>query len=283
MYFGAFPAGRNNPSRAAATPRPRAAHPMMATGRPAAWRASLVACCLACCATARGLVLPRLSLLLQSDLSTKYVSQGCHESKRLSLQQRSQLTRLCCKAADGTDASTWYFTCRHTYEETLVAELERAGAQAQQTDFPGLVQATIDNYDCSSTSALETALRSLDPAYALQVLPNALQIPASSGSALVAGVVPFLEARMSWKASPPAIQVGFWHCLFPGVLQTVQAPGGSLRPEYAELEAAPRGALAVHSIVPQQLKGTPKPKMVRSSVSTLLPMHKCEESAASLA
>lgn len=66
----------------------------------------------------------------------------------------------------------------------------------------------------------------LDPTYALQVLPEAEEISADTTAALVRACLASLKLE-----------------------------------ERAALQAAPRGALAVHSLVPDMFKGSPKPKM----------------------
>ncbi len=113
-------------------------------------------------------------------------------------------------------AAPWLFTCRHTYEPTLVAEMRhrripflRAGELA-----PGLVRADLPT---------DVLLAACNPAYALQVLPHAVEVFAPSIRAL---------------AEPIADK-----------LRTV-------------LDAHP-GAWDLHALVPGQFKGNPKPPMRR--------------------
>ena len=105
-------------------------------------------------------------------------------------------------------------TCRHTYEETLLAAVARLGFADVRADVlaPGLVR-------------LHRALSpdELNPAYALQILPDARLVTAPSIRAL---------------AEPLALQI----------------------PQL--LDAHP-GAWDIHALVPGQLKGNPKPPMRR--------------------
>ena len=111
--------------------------------------------------------------------------------------------------------TAWYFTCDPKFESCLSAEMARAGADTSFIE-PGLLRAP-------GLASTDDPL-SHDYAYALQVLPSAAQIDASSIGALQRGVLDHVAQHD------------------------------------AELRGAARGALAVHSLVPDLLKGAPRPK-----------------------
>ena len=111
-------------------------------------------------------------------------------------------------------APAWYFTCDPKFESSLTAEFARAGFADTSFIEPGLLRAP----------GLADDPLSHDYAYALQVLPSAAQIDASSIGALQRGVLDHVAQHD------------------------------------AELRGAARGALAVHSLVPDLLKGAPRPK-----------------------
>lgn len=112
--------------------------------------------------------------------------------------------------------TAWYFTCDPKFESSLTAEFERAGIADTSFIEPGLLRAP-------GLASTDDPL-SHDYAYALQVLPSAAQIDASSIGALQRGVLDHVAQHD------------------------------------AELRGAARGALAVHSLVPDLLKGAPRPK-----------------------
>ena len=114
-------------------------------------------------------------------------------------------------------APAWYFTCDPKFESSLTAEFARAGFADTSFIEPGLLRAP------GLASTVDDPL-SHDYAYALQVLPSAAQIDASSIGALQRGVLDHVAQHD------------------------------------AELRGAARGALAVHSLVPDLLKGAPRPK-----------------------
>jgi hypothetical protein len=116
-----------------------------------------------------------------------------------------------------------YFTCRHTYENILMEELQRIAQNerlALTSPFPGVVR-------IEPNHALDTSL--WDPVYALQALPNAVVISGQSINDLAQEVETALLAEDMH-------------------IRTVTA-----------LRAAPRGSLAVHALVPGMCKGQGKP------------------------
>ena len=112
--------------------------------------------------------------------------------------------------------TAWYFTCDPKFESSLISECARAGIADTSFIEPGLLRAP-------GLASTDDPL-SHDYAYALQVLPSAAQIDASSIGALQRGVLDHVAQHD------------------------------------AELRGAARGALAVHSLVPDLLKGAPRPK-----------------------
>ena len=98
-----------------------------------------------------------------------------------------------------------YFACRHTYESTLRKELERVGASRTSSPCPGLVAAS--------------DAEGLDPAYALQTLPDAHAVSGESAKDLATAALAALPLKL--------------------------------------LAGAPRGSLVTHCLVPDTLKGRP--------------------------
>ena len=110
----------------------------------------------------------------------------------------------------GVAPSSWHYTCRHGFEATLVAELARSDVTASAR-LPGLV------------SVAGTGLGlSMDPVYALQVLPRAREVSAPSVSALTRGVLGMIDDEIT----------------------------------SCTLDDLQRGTLHVHAMVPPMLKGT---------------------------
>lgn len=115
-----------------------------------------------------------------------------------------------------------FYTCRHTYEGVLQDEIvlhSLASPAACTSPLPGLVR----------VAASEQLPSELDPVYALQVLPKAVEVRAESVKTLATAVVDALMESVDVEA----------------------------------LHLAPRGSLAVHELVPGLLKGTPKPALSR--------------------
>jgi hypothetical protein len=138
------------------------------------------------------------------------------------------------------DSRPTYFTCRHTYETCLRLELQRSLAAADppidenrvsfQRPHPGLVLATTDD------EAAASFLSGLRPAYALQAMPDCVVVEAESIKGLAREVVDKL-------LSTPT--------------ETGEA-SGLLR---SELVTAPKGSLAVHSLVPEMGRGMPESQL----------------------
>jgi hypothetical protein len=112
--------------------------------------------------------------------------------------------------------ATWLLTCRHTFEQTLLAEMRHLQIPLRQGRelAPGLVRCDLpDGFP----------LADCNPAYALQILPNAAEIFAPSIRALAEPIAERLRAQLDGTT----------------------------------------GAWDIHALVPGQLKGNPKPPMRR--------------------
>ena len=90
--------------------------------------------------------------------------------------------------------TAWYFTCDPKFESSLTAEFARAGIADTSFIEPGLLRA----------SGLVDPL-SHDYAYALQVLPSAAQIDASSIGALQRGVLDHVAQHDAELRGAPAL------------------------------------------------------------------------------
>ena len=117
-------------------------------------------------------------------------------------------------------ATLHYLTCRHTFEPTLISELCRSGLAEATSPLEAVVR--------PDTSG---GTQPPDPAYALQILPDAVEVRAASISGLVDGAAAVL-------------------CSDDNALL---------------LDGAPRGSLLTHSLVPDLLRGAPptKAKLLR--------------------
>ncbi len=118
--------------------------------------------------------------------------------------------------APASPSTPWLLTCRHTFEPTLLAELHHLRLPFTHAAelAPGLLRVGLP---------ANLAVTACNPAYALQILPNAREVFAPSIRALAEPIADALRAQ---------------------------------------LDAHP-GAWDVHALVPGQLKGNPKPPMRR--------------------
>ncbi len=136
------------------------------------------------------------------------------------------------------DSRPTYFTCRHTYENSLRLELLRSmeladideGRVSFSKPHPGLVLAMAQ--DKVTTSFLTT----LNPAYALQVMPDSVVVQAES--------IKGLAREIMEKLLSTATDTG--------------EASGLLR---SELVTAPKGSLAIHSLVPEMGRGMPESQL----------------------
>lgn len=175
--------------------------------------------------------------------------------------RRPQSTILFASTATAASTTTHYFTCRHNYESTLIKELtlerpiNNIGSVWTSTEklkpkngetpklihisspCPGLVKAEY-NTTCDREYFLE------DPVYALQTLPNAIELHGKSINELAKKAVSALS------------------------LDKIVANGSTRNDAIVEeLLASSRGSLTLHAIVPDMLKGNPKPKMQRRVIN----------------
>eukprot|EP00967_Tisochrysis_lutea_P080024 scaffold109694_cov31-Tisochrysis_lutea.AAC.1 len=123
-----------------------------------------------------------------------------------------------------------YYTCRHTYERALIEELQSAGVNHALSPYPGLVHTPAHGGHLPDGSGL------LDPVYALQLLPDVRVVHAESTAEL---------ARAALDLIACAGKDG----------------DGVAWDKWEEWDAAPRGSLSVHTLVPDVCKGSPKPRM----------------------
>ena len=114
-----------------------------------------------------------------------------------------------------------YFTCRHTYEETLCDELEQGSPNVELSVPEAAIVKLLGAIDDVP-----------DPAYALQILPHAIEVRGSSINILASAAAAALGVQPS--ASP--------------------APSTAAQRVLSE---APRGSLRVHTLVPDVLRGVP--------------------------
>jgi hypothetical protein len=132
----------------------------------------------------------------------------------------------------------WYFTCRHTYEPALIEELLRSvpdnDARMIETSnpSPGLVRVVPQK----NKPNLQELLKSLDPIYALQSIPNCVVVTAPSIKQLALQSLQALEIFLESESESETSQL---------------------------LRQAPRGSLAVHALVPGMFKGQTDPVLLR--------------------
>jgi 23S rRNA C2498 (ribose-2'-O)-methylase RlmM len=132
------------------------------------------------------------------------------------------------------DMLLFYFTCRHTYEDALMEEIQRATKSSDKTTIsspsPGLVRVT--------TTDENVSLQDLDPVYALQVMPHCHVIQAESIKQLAVSALRSL-----------------------GLDDESSSVDSKLAQQ--QLRQAPRGSLAIHALVPGMFKGQREPVMKR--------------------
>ena len=184
-------------------------------------------------------------ILLSFIISNKLKRGTCHSISNIASNPSS------------SSPITYYYTCRHTFEEKLIEELNLPESKSKvinnkrlwglnrnnvvnssskrnfllkkaSTPCPGLVKAEYE--DLVSTSSSLTP----DPIYALQVLPNSVSVKGNTIRELSANIIS---------------SQGLDNIEHSSIAQ--------------ELLKAPKGSLTVHALVPDMLKGNPKPKMIR--------------------
>ncbi len=156
-----------------------------------------------------------------------------------SKQEVSPLPRL----TRPNDPRLSYFTCRHTYEETLIDEIhrfasrsERVGQVVAKSPYPGLVRVEDRN---------EILPQHYDPVYALQSMPNCVVVSGESIKSIANSISSALFGSGDSRTDE---------------IEDDEASKISNRKE--RLRAAPRGSLSIHALVPGQCKGQSKPAML---------------------
>jgi 23S rRNA C2498 (ribose-2'-O)-methylase RlmM len=141
----------------------------------------------------------------------------------------------------GVSSRPTYFTCRHTYENTLINEIDRYAL----TQFGGNVIATSPYPGLVRVEDPENILPTyLDPVYALQIIPNAIVVSGSSIKTIAKEVYNALLGSDDTQLA----QLAQEHC--------------ELR---NDLLSASRGSLSIHPLVPGQCKAQTKPMMLNRS------------------
>lgn len=132
----------------------------------------------------------------------------------------------------------FYFTCRHTYENTLIDEINRyakqlGGAVSAISPYPGLVR--VEDEDCFIPTFY-------DPVYALQTIPRGVVVSAESIKGIAKEIIKALLGEEGESA-----------------IDEMSAR------QKEEIRKAQRGALTIHSLVPGMCKGQSKPVMQHRS------------------
>jgi len=135
-----------------------------------------------------------------------------------------------------------YFTCRHSYEHTLIDEINRFvatscdGKVLTSSPYPGLVRVEDDN------SILPTLY---DPVYALQCLPSCVVVTSESIKGIAREVLSSL--------------------LGDGIDDKDDTIDKQSEQTRQQLRNAPRGSLSIHPLVPGMCKGQSTPIMQHRS------------------
>jgi hypothetical protein len=156
----------------------------------------------------------------------------------------------------------WYFTCRHTYEETLMEEIHRYDEIRQlscSSPFPGIVRVEQKPAeDNNNNISLFSSNPPYDPVYALQSMPNAVIVSAESIKGLAreiyGALLPEEEDEPKDRSNEAETSTG--------------AGAFSISNLREALRQAPRGSLALHALVPGMGKGQRDPVMLRRSTTT---------------
>eukprot|EP00980_Cylindrotheca_fusiformis_P015194 scaffold4204_cov140-Cylindrotheca_fusiformis.AAC.13 len=163
----------------------------------------------------------------------------------------SSTSKLECIPPPPTDPNgPWptYFTCRHTYEETLMEEIRRKVSSSSssakksivlQSPSPGLVRVDDPSGGGTTTATLP---KHYDPVYALQSIPEAVVVQAESIKGLAKAV----------------------HAALLGS-EEMKDDSSRCHQARALLRLAPRGSLAIHGLVPGMCKGQNNPVMLNRS------------------
>mmetsp|Transcript_3495 Transcript_3495/g.8899 ORF Transcript_3495/g.8899 Transcript_3495/m.8899 type:complete len:607 (-) Transcript_3495:421-2241(-) len=144
-----------------------------------------------------------------------------------------------------------YYTCRHTYEDTLMDEIRRCAERRGSPDrdnnadamittsspYPGLVR--VEDYDGVLPD-------SYDPVYALQCMPDSVVVTAESIKGIAREVLTSLLGDNEFNIN--------------GDEKPTDAKSEMQK---RKLRAAERGSLSIHPLVPGMCKGQTNPIMLR--------------------
>ena len=139
-----------------------------------------------------------------------------------------------------------YYTCRHTYESTLMDEIQRFvelnvnnkdidgkdGKVVTTSPYPGLVRLEDDQ---------ELLAEYYDPVYALQAMPKSVVVTADSIKGIANAVLAALLGNENGIVDEISLQ------------------------QRERLISAPRGSLSIHALVPGMCKGQGTPVMTHRS------------------
>jgi hypothetical protein len=144
-----------------------------------------------------------------------------------------------------------YYSCRHTYEDTLMDEIQREVSRSSDakkivlhSPYPGLVRVD-DPSDVLS--------KYYDPVYALQKIPEAVVVQSDSTKGLAKAVYSALLGSENTSGDEETTS------------DNKASEDSRCREVHALLRLAPRGSLAIHGLVPGMCKGQPNPVMLNRS------------------
>uniref|UniRef100_A0A7S3QJM1 Ribosomal RNA methyltransferase FtsJ domain-containing protein n=1 Tax=Chaetoceros debilis TaxID=122233 RepID=A0A7S3QJM1_9STRA len=139
------------------------------------------------------------------------------------------------------DPKLYYFTCRHTYEDTLIDEINRYTNRKVSafSPYPGLVR--VEDED-------DILPHHYDPVYALQSIPDCVVVSGESISLIAKSI---------------------FNTIFDEKDSVDGNDSENDTRNFSELQkrlrSAPRGSLSIHSIVPGMCKGQKNPAMQNRS------------------
>lgn len=143
----------------------------------------------------------------------------------------------------------YYYTCRHTYENTLIDEIHRfaslndcEGEVLASTPYPGLVRVEEKEEGCIPDY--------YDPVYALQAMPKSVVCSAESIKGLAKEILFELFGDGDSDEDENT--------------QTGDSDSKKIRKEL--LLKAEKGSLIIHALVPGMIKGSTAPPMMRRSI-----------------
>ena len=162
-----------------------------------------------------------------------------------------------------------YYSCRHTYEETLMKEIQRAAALQKKYGKQGTFETSSPAPGIVRVDDAHSILPELyDPVYALQVIPNAVVVSAESIKNLAKAIYQaLLEEESSPSSSSSSSPEEDSHHY--GAAAAAAAAASLVD----ELRKAPKGSLATHGLVPGMAKGQRNPIMLQRSQTIAQELH----------